>query len=196
MSGEDIYIVEELLKKRTKKNKTEYLVKWVGWSEQHNSWEPRSNILDKNLIAEFEAEWSKSSRSTPKHPKTPNSAISSLSSKSESTFTFSAADTKLSPTRKRKFEIDESESVIDFESSELISPFQFDDEKEEIKIGQKEVKKPTKKIPGAAKRSRVYPNYFDQKNVFVTQVTAQNVTVMIAESNTPEGFFDTHPTTE
>ena len=54
--GNDIYIVEELLKKRSRKGKTEYLVKWVGWDDKHNSWEPKSNILDKNLIAEYEAE--------------------------------------------------------------------------------------------------------------------------------------------
>ncbi|VDO39726.1 unnamed protein product [Onchocerca flexuosa] len=34
------------------KGKTEYLIKWKGWSNQHNTWEPSSNILNENLFTE------------------------------------------------------------------------------------------------------------------------------------------------
>ena len=51
MSGEDmgdqVFAAEALTRKRlTKGGKTEYLVKWKGWSAKHNSWEPEENILD------------------------------------------------------------------------------------------------------------------------------------------------------
>lgn len=31
----------------------EYLVRWLGWSPEHDSWEPECNIADKSLIADF-----------------------------------------------------------------------------------------------------------------------------------------------
>ena len=49
--GEDeIYEVEAILSSRTKGKKgkrTEYLVKWLGWPDETNTWEPTSNL---NLV--------------------------------------------------------------------------------------------------------------------------------------------------
>ena len=38
---------------RFKKGKTEYLVKWKGWSPRDSTWEPEENILDHRLIQQF-----------------------------------------------------------------------------------------------------------------------------------------------
>nr|CAI5837651.1 unnamed protein product [Callosobruchus analis] len=50
---ENIYKVERILKKRKRKGQNEYFVKWHGYDESHNSWEPSKNILDKNLIKNY-----------------------------------------------------------------------------------------------------------------------------------------------
>jgi len=50
----NVFAAESLEKKRLRKGKTEYLVKWKGWSSRHSSWEPSDNILDPRLISEFE----------------------------------------------------------------------------------------------------------------------------------------------
>ena len=43
---DNIYLVEEILKTRTKNGKKEYLVKWLGYGPEFNSWEPEENISD------------------------------------------------------------------------------------------------------------------------------------------------------
>lgn len=50
----DIYSVECILKKRLKKGRTEYFVKWKDWAPKYNTWEPEENFLDVEVIQEFE----------------------------------------------------------------------------------------------------------------------------------------------
>ncbi|KAL4240341.1 Chromobox protein 8 [Mactra antiquata] len=51
--GERVFAAECIQKKRIRKGKTEYYVKWKGWSTKNNTWEPEGNILDKRLIDAF-----------------------------------------------------------------------------------------------------------------------------------------------
>ena len=51
--GEQVFAVEAITKKRIKKGKTEYLVKWKGYSPKYSTWEPEENILDPRLIQQF-----------------------------------------------------------------------------------------------------------------------------------------------
>jgi len=53
---DNVYEVEELRGKRhAAPGVIQYLVKWAGWSERDNTWEPPSNIFNKNLIRDYEA---------------------------------------------------------------------------------------------------------------------------------------------
>ncbi|XP_026997473.1 E3 SUMO-protein ligase CBX4 isoform X1 [Tachysurus fulvidraco] len=52
--GEHVFAVEGIEKKRIRKGRTEYLVKWRGWSPRYNTWEPEENILDPRLLVAFQ----------------------------------------------------------------------------------------------------------------------------------------------
>ena len=50
---EEIFTIEKLLDKRYPGPKVQYLVKWKDYGDEHNSWEPKSNLHPK-VIASFE----------------------------------------------------------------------------------------------------------------------------------------------
>ncbi|XP_005108393.1 chromobox protein homolog 8 [Aplysia californica] len=54
--GERVFAAECIQKRRVRKGKVEYLVKWKGWSIKYNTWEPEENILDHRLIEQFKRE--------------------------------------------------------------------------------------------------------------------------------------------
>lgn len=42
-----------LFRKRVKNGKPEYVVKWAGYPDEANTWEPAENILDPRLLDAF-----------------------------------------------------------------------------------------------------------------------------------------------
>ncbi|XP_052872069.1 polycomb group protein Pc [Anopheles cruzii] len=54
ITDDRVYAAEKIMKKRARAGKAEYWVKWKGWSQRHNTWEPEENILDPRLIDIFE----------------------------------------------------------------------------------------------------------------------------------------------
>jgi transposase InsO family protein len=50
---DDSYEVEKVLGKRTRKGKTEYLIKWTGYDDQANTWEPTAHLNCPERIREF-----------------------------------------------------------------------------------------------------------------------------------------------
>ena len=54
IDNQSIFAAERILKKRKRKGKMQYNVKWLGYPEDQSTWEPEENILDKRLIEHFE----------------------------------------------------------------------------------------------------------------------------------------------
>jgi len=48
------YIVEEIVGKKIKNGQEFYFVKWKGYPEEENTWEPRSHFNDISIINDFE----------------------------------------------------------------------------------------------------------------------------------------------
>lgn len=58
----DFYTVEKILNKRIINGKTQYFVKWEGYSEADNTWEPLVNLESvMYLVTEFDKAYSKKS---------------------------------------------------------------------------------------------------------------------------------------
>ena len=69
---DNVFAVEEILKKRKNKSKIEYFVKWKDYSSKFNTWEERKNILDPMLIQEFQEKIKKTKKSKHVQMKTKN----------------------------------------------------------------------------------------------------------------------------
>ncbi|XP_061198233.1 uncharacterized protein LOC133206296 [Saccostrea echinata] len=53
LTGERIFRADYIKKKRIRKGKLQYLVKWKGYSTKQCTWEPEENILDPFLLLDF-----------------------------------------------------------------------------------------------------------------------------------------------
>lgn len=50
----NLYTVEKILSKRYMNGKVQYYLKWLGYPESENTWEPKENLKCPSLISDFE----------------------------------------------------------------------------------------------------------------------------------------------
>ncbi|KAL0265782.1 UNVERIFIED_CONTAM: hypothetical protein PYX00_011497 [Menopon gallinae] len=55
MKSKKVFNVEKIVDSRDVNGRKQYLIKWEGYSEKHNTWEYNEDIYCKDLIAEYEA---------------------------------------------------------------------------------------------------------------------------------------------
>jgi len=53
VDGEEEWEVEEILDSRWHRRRFQFLVKWKGFSREHNSWEAASDVKALDLVAEY-----------------------------------------------------------------------------------------------------------------------------------------------
>ncbi|KAI8117019.1 Polycomb group protein Pc [Lucilia cuprina] len=68
-SDDRVYAAERIIQKRIRKGIVEYRVKWKGWNQRYNTWEPEVNILDRRLIEIYEQGNKSSSTPSKRGPK-------------------------------------------------------------------------------------------------------------------------------
>lgn len=91
MGDDQVFAAEAITKKRLRKGRIEYLVKWKGWSPKYNTWEPEENILDPRLIHQYErklvfqqmAGGNKPGRKPKEKPKDPKEPVKKKTGESE-----------------------------------------------------------------------------------------------------------------
>ena len=50
----EVFSVEQILGRRERKGRVEYLIKWMGYGKAFNSWEPSQNIFDHRFVEDYE----------------------------------------------------------------------------------------------------------------------------------------------
>lgn len=63
---EKVFTVEKILKHQGQPKDREYLCRWKGYSQEYDSWEPASNILDQSLIEAYWRRLEEQKETTPK----------------------------------------------------------------------------------------------------------------------------------
>ncbi|CAF1578161.1 unnamed protein product [Adineta steineri] len=154
------YTVERLLKRRKRKGRIEYLVKWKHYDRSHNSWEPEGNILDKSLIESYKKQTKSTSRRTlspRKSLRNQNDELSPVKNESE---------------KQLNKEQDDDDDDNDNEEEE-----QKEEEGNNNNNNNKE-----EKILNSNSIDYWYPPVYEQKTkITITDITSDNVTITFRE---------------
>ena len=53
VDGEEEYIIEAILQRQKKRGKVEYLIRWLGWGPEDDTWEPEENLANTEVLDHF-----------------------------------------------------------------------------------------------------------------------------------------------
>lgn len=53
VDGQEEHYIERILDCRLRNNKLEYLIKWLGYSEEESTWEPRSHVEETEALEDW-----------------------------------------------------------------------------------------------------------------------------------------------
>ena len=54
--GGEVYQAEKIMSHKEANGGIEYFIKWENWGHEHNTWEPGDNILDEELVEDYQLE--------------------------------------------------------------------------------------------------------------------------------------------
>ena len=188
MADSSVYIAEMIMKERKLNGITQYYVKWKGYSHRENTWEPVENILDRGLLIDFEQRKSKSSSSSASSSTSSSATLSSSGTSSDE-----SQPVKRGRGRPRKADIYRKRRQEQVRLQRHIEEKQ----QQKTQLGHIDKKQLVVFNPVGTAESLptieeiVYEPDLTKEPIFVTDVTAQDLTVTISECETPEGFFRT-----
>merc|ERR1712223_1108132 len=206
--GEMVFAAEKISKKRLRKGKVEYLVKWQGWGPKYSTWEPEENILDNRLIDQFNQRQKElpTVNHGPKGPKantklkktTEKPSIKKLETKSaplpplpvnndfEKSVTGLEADLRRLPGAKPLSQVERSNRntfTSDYDSEIINSENDDEDVEDEEDEDEEELLEEEELVEW------IPPDVVTTAKIIVTDVTVDDFTVTLRESERPEGFF-------
>lgn len=179
-----IYSAEYIVKKRkNKKGKIEYLVKWKNYPPKHNTWEPEENILDPVLIKNFE----KSQNNHHHHHHHHSHSHSHSSTTNKDKQDHKTGNGHLEDSKEEKRARDDTKSN------------KKNEEKRDESVKRKCDETPQQRVDNgtggkAVRRFSPPPEFWRKQNrlvdqILITDVTANDVCITVRECKTSVGFF-------